>query len=122
MFEKAARLKLRFPFKGQVSVEDLWDLSLNSLDTIYKALRKEQKDTDEESLLGAETQSNKVLALKVDIVKHVVGVMRAEADARKTNADRLVQKRKIAELISEKEDESLRNLPVDELKSMLNNL
>lgn len=34
IFEKATKEKYRFPFKGQVSVEDLWDLKLQDLDSI----------------------------------------------------------------------------------------
>ena len=32
IFEYAVRNKVRFPFKGMISVEDLWDLSLTNLD------------------------------------------------------------------------------------------
>ena len=31
MFEVATRNKFRFPFKGLISVEDLWELSVDNL-------------------------------------------------------------------------------------------
>lgn len=71
MFEKATRLKLRFPYKGACTVEDLWDLSVTALDSVYKALRNAQKEMDGESLLS-EKKENLTLALQVDIVKHIV--------------------------------------------------
>ena len=41
MFEKASRLKLRFKTQnGIIAVDDLWDLTLDSLNTLAKALNK----------------------------------------------------------------------------------
>lgn len=41
MFEVAVRNKFRFPFKGVISVEDLWDLSVQQLDGIFKTLKSQ---------------------------------------------------------------------------------
>jgi len=65
MFEKAARLKLRFNFKGILSVEDLWDLSLESLDLIYKNLSAEAKKSKEVSLLEIKTKEGVLLFVVV---------------------------------------------------------
>ena len=43
IFEKATRGKMRFQFKGLVSVEDLWDLSVQDLDKIFKSLNSQKK-------------------------------------------------------------------------------
>ena len=51
IFERATRMSLRFNFKGLISVEDLWDLSLQDLDSIYKILNSKLKQSSEESLL-----------------------------------------------------------------------
>ena len=48
MFEIATRNKFRFPFKGVISTEDLWDLSVVSLDNVFKTLNSEMKKTKEE--------------------------------------------------------------------------
>ena len=43
MFEVAVRNKFRFPFKGVISVEDLWDLSVQQLDGIFKTLKSQER-------------------------------------------------------------------------------
>lgn len=48
VFERAAMNKYRFPYKGQISVEDLWDLSLPGLDSVFKHLNKLKKANEEE--------------------------------------------------------------------------
>ena len=72
MFEKAARLKLRF--KSSLSVEDLWDLSPNALDAIFKDLNAQTKVRKEESLLDYRSTEDTIVDLKIDIVKHIVSV------------------------------------------------
>ena len=44
MFEKAVKGKYRFPYKGQIAVEDLYDLPLGSLDTVFKTLNAEKQN------------------------------------------------------------------------------
>lgn len=119
MFEQASRMKLRFNYKGQSSVEDLWDLSVEDLDSIYKVLRGSQKESVEDSLLDTESSTDKVLELQVNIVKHIFTTKQAEKEARKNAAETKMRKMKIAEIIAEKKDEGLKNLPVEELEKIL---
>ena len=72
IFEFATRNKVRFPFKGMISVEDLWDLSLTNLDTIYKTLNKQVKQSEEESLLCTKSNVDAELEVQIAIVKHIV--------------------------------------------------
>ena len=95
-FEKASRLKLRFSTnKGELSVEDLWDLSLESLDTIAKAVNKKLKDESEESFIGKKSSNNAVLELKMDILKEVIEVKLKEKEAK---ASRVIKSAKLAQL------------------------
>ena len=116
MFEKATRMKLRFPFKGMCTVEDLWDLSTRNLDGIYKTLRKEQKAQDEDSLLETKSAADTVLNLQVQIVEYVAKVKIAEEKARKDSAARGLEKARILEVIAEKEEGALKDLSIEELK------
>ena len=42
IFEMATRTKMRFPFKGMVSTEDLWELSVKDLDAVFKVLNSQE--------------------------------------------------------------------------------
>ena len=42
IFEVATRNKYRFPYRGQISVEDMWDLPVTELDKIFKTLNKQK--------------------------------------------------------------------------------
>jgi hypothetical protein len=122
MFEVATRVKMRFPFRGMVSVEDLWDLSVQNLDTIFKALNSELKQVKEESLLNTKTKQDKELDVKIEIVKHIVGVKLEEENLRLKAKAQREQKQKILEILSAKQDESLQNKSVEELTAMLSEL
>lgn len=122
MFEKAARLKLRFDYKGLCSVEDLWDLPLKALDAIYKALNTQNKARKEESLLEVQSEEDELLTLKINIVKRVVEVRLQEKKDRETLVARKEQKQKLLGIIAEKQDESLRSMSIEDLTKLVEGL
>lgn len=118
-FEFAVRNKVRFPFKGMISVEDLWDLKVEDLDTVYKTLNKQKKQSDEESLLETKTNEDVVLDTQIAIVKYIFENKVAEINARKAEKERKEQKQKIMAILANKEEQELQGKSVDELRKML---
>mgnify|MGYP003407086937 CR=1 FL=1 len=125
LFTDASRLKLRFnTVVGVLSVEDLWDLPLESknkvnLDSIAINLHRELKDTKEESFIS-KSKANPILEMKLDIVKYIIGVKLQESEDRAKAKVKSEQRAKIADLIEEKQNESLKSLSLDELKALYN--
>lgn len=122
MFEKATRLKLRFNYKGQASVEDLWELPLKSLDEVYKQLNAELKAKEGESLLDVKSSEDSVLTLKIEIVKHIFKVKMDEKTEKDNAAEKSAQKQKILSIISEKQDETLKNMSIEDLRKLKDTL
>lgn len=129
MFEKASRLKLRFDTpKGQLSVEDLWDLPLTSatgkanLDDIAKDLFRELKDEGDVSFVTPARSSNKVTQLKFEIAKYVIGVRIAERDAAELARANKEKKQLVLGIIAQKENEALTNTSLEELKAMVESM
>lgn len=119
MFETASRLKLRFNYKGYISVEDLWDLSLRSLDDIYKGLNKQVKAQEEDSLLVERKQADKEVVLALELVKHVVAVKLQERAENKSKVEKKAQKAKLMDILAQKQDGALQELSVEELEAKL---
>lgn len=122
LFIIATRKKFRFPYKGQSTVEDLWDLSLRELDTIFKALNAQVKQTNEESLLATKSKEESILDAKIAIVKHIFQVKQSEAEAAKTAAANAAQRQRIGEIIAAKEDAALQGKTVEELRELYDRL
>lgn len=121
IFEYATRKKIRFPYKGMISTEDLWDLSLTNLDMIFKALNKQLKQDDEESLLSVK-RKNTDLEVQIAIIKYIVHVKMNEHATAEKAAIKKEQKQRLLSIIADKEDEALQNRSVDDLKKMLEEL
>jgi hypothetical protein len=133
MFAKASRIKLRFDSsKGQLAVEDLWDLPLTSdagkvnLDDIARELHKQIKDGEEVSFVKkASSDSQKTAAafavkqLKFNIIKYIIDVRVAENEAAQLARANREQKQKILKFIAEKQDGDLRNKSEADLQAML---
>lgn len=119
LFIMATRQKFRFPYKGVATVEDLWDLNVRELDTIFKALNSQKKQNDEESLLSTKSKEDTIFEAKIEIVKYIVATKLAEAERKQFLAEQREKKNRIAEILADKQDEELRGKSVDELKKML---
>ena len=122
MFETATRKKFRFNYKGSCSVEDLWDLSTKELDSIFKELNSNLKQQKEESLLDVKTTSNKILDLKIAIVKHIVDVKLTEQEARKVSVFKAAQKQKLMGIIETKQDAALQEMSIKDLEKIVESL
>jgi hypothetical protein len=121
MYKQAVQARVRFPFRGNISVEDLFDLDLSELNSVYKVLKREQGET-EDSLLEERTEEQEFVALKLAIVLDIFETKQAEIEARKNEANRAAQKQRILEIIDNKQDEALAGKSVEELTAMINDL
>lgn len=122
LFEVASRKKYRFPFRGMISVEDLWDLNMTQLDSIYKVLSKSVKtEKEEESLLTAK-KCDEDLENMVEIVKRVFKVKKDEAEAAKNAREKAQKKERLLEILAKKQDESLNAKSEEELLKMIDEL
>lgn len=121
IYEVAIRNKYRFPYKGMITIEDLWDLNFTALDNIYKSLNAEKKQDSEDSLITPAI-ANTEIENKIAIVKYVYEVKKAEADARKLASENRKKKERIMEIIANRQDAALQNMSDDELKAMLESL
>ena len=121
MFELATRSKLRIPTpRGNLSVEDLWDLSRGDLDATYRGLAAADKDAATEGLIKTRpTAAQRKIAIALEVVKRVFVVLVAERAEREAAAERKEKRQKIMALIAEKKDEGLKALDVAELEKQL---
>jgi hypothetical protein len=122
MFEQATRTKLRFPFRGLISVEDLWDLSVQNLDSVFMTLNSQAKQAKEESLLAEKKKEDEVLELQIEIVKHIVSVKQAEAVAKLQAKENREKKQKLYAILAAKEEESLQNMSKEDIQKMIDAL
>lgn len=122
LFEVATREKYRFPWNGEIDVEYLWDLGLESLDDIYKELNTDLKIEAEDSLLVKPEPEDKTLLNKIEIIKYIVKVKQYEAEEEERAIKKKQTEQKILEIMQTKQDEELKAKSIDELKAMLDEL
>lgn len=121
-FKNAIKNKFRYPFNGQISTEDLFDLSLKQLDAVYANLNAELEKTKKSSLLAGsteETEKREKLEDKLEIVKEIFDDKQKENEAKLDAAKEKERKQTIIRIIEEKENDSLKNMSIDDLKKLL---
>ena len=126
IFEQATRRAIRFESaKGDLSVEQLWDLPLQSrnqfdLDTVAKTVNRQLNAVTEESFVSVrENPAKETLSLKLELVKHIISVKLQEAEEARNRANKASEKEKLLRLLDEKQNEALRALTPEELQERL---
>lgn len=119
LFETATREKFKFPFKGQIKVEDLWDLSGKELNSIFMELNSELKKATEESLLKRKSPADKELEAKIELVKYIYNVKEEEAEFKLKEKERKEMVQKLLEIKASKQDEDLKNKTPEEIDAMI---
>jgi hypothetical protein len=124
MFELATRKKFRFPYKGSITVEDLWDLDLVELDAVYKNLNKMLENYTDKTLLGNDNDSGvvKMLKQKINIVTYIFNTKEKEIADRAVALEKAKKKAKLLDILAKKQDENLEDLSEDEIKAMIEDL
>ena len=122
MYKEALQKKLRFKTnKGMISTEDLFDLSLQNLDTLAIMLDRKISEAPKKSFIEELPAEENDDELRFSIVKDVINV---KLKARKDNINKAqidARNKRIAELIAKKEDEALENKSIEELRAMIQN-
>ena len=129
LFLQATREKFRFQSgKGELSVEQLWDMPLTSrtgfdLDTVAKAVNSDLKGANEESFVNT-TNNPAVSRLqnKLEVVKAIIEIKLAEAEAAKKRAEKAAERQRLMEVLHSKKDQELQGLSVEEIERRLSQL
>jgi hypothetical protein len=124
IFKIAAKEQLRFPFRGQISVEDLFYLNLNELDEVYRTLKKQVKDSVVDSLITDKetTDEDDMIAIKIQIVEEIFRDKKAEIEKERRTAENRIKAQKILEIMNRKQYRELEEMDLDELQAQLNAL
>lgn len=117
MFEQASKKKIRFAYRGSLTTEDLWDLTLTELNEIYIKLAKTKKADASESLINPREDS--LVTLQMEIVKHIFDVKTADAAAARNRAAKKIRQDLILDAINKKETDGLLSKSLDELRAEL---
>lgn len=119
LFEMATRSKLRFPStKGELSVEDLWDLSDKDLDVVYKNLKDQEVKSSEESLLDDANVDPKLTAA-IGIVRYIFTTKRNERLEAKDLIDKKRNQQLYIDALSRRKLKDIDNMSVEELEAKI---
>lgn len=122
IFKYAAKKRLRFPYKGFISVEDLFALDIEELNEVYKTLKKREKNSSEVSLIKERTDKDRELEVQIAIVEEIFADKTKAIDKAKKAAEKKAQAQKILEIMNKKQDEALENMSQEELEARLASL
>ena len=118
-FQLVTRAKARFKTaKGELTVEQLWDLGLPELDKLCVKLKRETKK-ETESFLQVETKEDLLTKAMFDVALEILRARVAEQEAARMAQENKEHNEKILALINKKRDNALENMTEEELLAKL---
>lgn len=119
-YKLASKAKLRFQTsRGVLSVEQLWDLSLEDLDSLAVSLEAAHKESGKKSFLNKTSVKDKMAKLAFDVALDILNSKVEDNEAALEAIETKQFNEKILNLIAEKQDDNLRGLSIAQLKAKL---
>jgi hypothetical protein len=121
IFEKASRIKLRFDLNGQISVEQLWSVSMSALADYEQQLTEVVEGYGKSTRRSKKTRTEQqeLNQLRLEIITYILDVRETELEAAKDEAANKANNQRILELIRSKQDQKLQEMSVEELEKLL---
>ena len=120
LFERASKQKLRFTTgKGHLASEDLWDLSLPSLDRIAQSVHGELETSSKKSFIKEESSANTELTLKLDILKHVINYKLNLKEVASRREEKKAKLAELKELYHDKTKEEMKGLSKEDIAKQI---
>lgn len=120
LFELATRRKFRFETtRGNLTIEELWDLSIESLDRIAVALHKKVNSEETVSFVNTSKKVNTGDELKLEIVLHVINVRVTEATESRDRQLKAERARTIRDELERRKEDAIKTKSDEELAKEL---
>lgn len=126
IFVLASRGGFTYPTaRGPMNTEQLWQMPLTSknmfdLDNTARAINTELKGMTEESFVNTKPNpAAKELAIKLEVVKFIIGTKQAEAEARVAAQARAAEREQLLRLKDVKKAAALESLSEEEIDKRL---
>lgn len=121
LFKLAARRKTRFPSpRGDLTAEQLYQLSLADLDIVARGINAELKSLTEESFVDLTPDPRKGhLTDALDLVKEVIADKIADAARAHRTSQKAALRRTLTDALARKQDEALSAASIEDLQRQL---
>lgn len=121
LFKIAARRRTRFPSdRGDLTVEQLYQLPLAGLDNVARTINTELRSLTEDSFVELKPDPRKgQLQDALDLVKEVIADVQADADRAAKRQQKAALRRTLTDALARKQDEALSAASLEDIQKQL---
>lgn len=121
LFKIAARRRTRFPSdRGDLTVEQLYQLNLAGLDNVARTINAELRSLTEDSFVDLKPDPRKgQLQDALDLVKEVIADVQADAARAASRAQKAALRRTLTDALARKQDEKLSQASIEDIQAQL---
>lgn len=121
LFKIAARRRTRFPSdRGDLTVEQLYQLPLTGLDNVARTINAELRSLTEDSFVELKPDPRKgQLQDALDLVKEVIADVQADKAKAENRAKKAALRRTLTDALARKQDEALSQASLEDIQAQL---